>query len=72
MQQAALAHSRCMREHGIDFPDPTFGEDGGVQMRIRKGSGIDPESPKFQEAQEACRDEMPGGPGGAVESEERP
>jgi len=72
MQQAALAHSRCMREHGIDMPDPTFDEDGGVQMRIRRGSGIDPDSPKFQEAQEACRDEMPGGPGGSLEGEDGP
>src|SRR5690349_17562453 len=23
-KKAALEHSRCMREHGIDFPDPTF------------------------------------------------
>ena len=48
-QQAALAHSRCMREHGIDMPDPTFDEDGGAQIRIGKGSGIDPEDPKFQQ-----------------------
>jgi hypothetical protein len=73
-QQAALAHSRCMREHGIDMPDPTFDEDGGAQLQIRKGSGIDPESPKFKEAQEACRDEMPGGRGGpgALQSEDGP
>jgi hypothetical protein len=72
MQQAALAHSRCMREHGIDMPDPTFDEDGGAQLRIRKGSGIDPESPKFQKAQEACRKEAPGGLGGGFDSEEGP
>ena len=60
-KEAALAHATCLREHGIDVPDPTFDEDGGVQMRIPRGSGIDPESAKFKEAQEACRDEMPGG-----------
>jgi hypothetical protein len=61
-QEAALAHARCMRENGIDMPDPTFGENGRAQIRIRKGSGIDPESPKFEEAQEACEDEMPERP----------
>jgi hypothetical protein len=63
-QEAALAHAECMREHGIDMPDPTFGENGRAQIRIGKGSGIDidPESAKFQEAQEACEDELPERP----------
>jgi hypothetical protein len=60
MKEAALAHARCMREQGIEnFPDPTFDEDGGAQIRIEKGSGIDPEHEDFKEAQEACQDEMP-------------
>ena len=42
-KKAALAHSRCMREHGIDMPDPQFDENGGAQIRIGRGSGIDPE-----------------------------
>ena len=51
----ALAHARCMREQGIDFPDPRIGEGGEVSVEIG-GDGIDPESPKFQEAQKACGD----------------
>ena len=48
-QEAALAHARCMREHGIDIPDPTFGENGGAQIRIGgRGTGLDPDDPKFQ------------------------
>jgi hypothetical protein len=63
-KEAALAHARCMREHGIEnFPDPTLDEDGGVQVRITQGSGIDPEDDDFKDAQEACKDEMPDGPG---------
>lgn len=63
-REAALAHARCMREHGIEnFPDPTFGENGEAQIRIDKGSGIDPEDEDLREAQEACQDEMPDGPG---------
>ena len=63
-QEAALAHARCMREHGIDMPDPTFGEDGRAQVRIRRGAGAggpDPEDPEWKAAEEACRDELPEG-----------
>jgi hypothetical protein len=59
-REAALAHSRCMREHGIDFPDPTFGENGEATIRIGKGSGIEPDDPKFQKAQEECAKDAPG------------
>jgi hypothetical protein len=60
----ALAHSRCMREHGIDFPDPTFDAEGGASVRMRAGSGgKDPEhDPKFKAAEEACGHLMDKGP----------
>jgi len=59
-QEAALANAHCMREHGIaNFPDPTFDENGGAQIRIGRGSGINPESPKFQAAQKECEKTMP-------------
>src|SRR5581483_562155 len=63
MQDQALAFSRCMREHGINMPDPTFGEGGGMMMKIDKDSGIDPSDPKFEEAQQACGSAF--GPAGA-------
>jgi hypothetical protein len=50
LREAALDFAKCMREHGIDFPDPTF-RDGGVLQRAPKGSVDDP---KFKEAQKAC------------------
>jgi hypothetical protein len=62
MKERALENARCMREHGIDVPDPTFSADGGAQMRIPRGSGIDPEDPEFQAAQKACGDVMGDGP----------
>jgi len=61
---AALANARCMREHGIDFPDPTFGPDGGARVKFQRGSGVDPESAKFKAAQKACEDTLPKPPGG--------
>ena len=63
-REAALANARCMREHGIDFPDPTFGANGEARVRIGRGSGIDPESAKFKAAQKACESTMPKPPGG--------
>ena len=60
MKEAALAHAQCMREHGLEkFPDPTFDENGGAQIRIGPGTGLDPDDPDFQAAEKACRDELP-------------
>ena len=57
-RERALEHARCMREHGIDMPDPTFGEGGRVTMRLE--GGVDPNDPAFQAAQRECG--TPGGP----------
>jgi hypothetical protein len=54
MQDQALAFSRCMREHGVDMPDPTFDGQGHVMMKIDDGTGLDPSDPKFEAAQQAC------------------
>lgn len=58
-QDAALANAKCMREHGINMPDPTFSGNGEARVHIGPGTGIDPESPKFEEAQKACEKTMP-------------
>jgi hypothetical protein len=53
-KEQALKFAQCMRDHGIDMPDPTFAGDqgGAVQQRMPEGQG--PENPRFREAQEAC------------------
>jgi hypothetical protein len=53
-REQALRFARCMREHGIDMPDPTFGDGGRLKMRIDGASGAGPGSPRFDAAQEAC------------------
>jgi len=56
---AMLKYSQCMRSHGIsDFPDPTG---RGLQIRATPGGDLDPNSPAWQKAQEACKKDMPGG-----------
>jgi hypothetical protein len=60
MRQQALKFSACMRSHGFpQFPDPTF-TGGGIQMRLNKSAGMDPNSPRFQQAQQACGSLLPG------------
>ena len=60
-QEAALEFAQCMREHGVDMPDPQFGGDGKVTMTMkaprRDGAA--------EAAQEACQGKMPAPPGGA-------
>jgi hypothetical protein len=56
-----LKFSGCMRSHGVqNFPDPTTSPGGGVGLSVRSGSGLDPNSPIFQHAQQACQSLMPG------------
>jgi hypothetical protein len=61
-RRQALAFSACMRHHGIaDFPDPDF-SGGRIGIRIDGGPGsdLDPHSPAFQAAQQACQGFMKG------------
>jgi hypothetical protein len=51
-QDAMLAFARCMRDHGIDMPDP---EPGGTGIRTKAGAGADPESPEFGAAEKRCQ-----------------
>jgi hypothetical protein len=62
-RSSALALSACMRKHGEpNFPDPQFGSGGRVAIKIGSGAGIDPGSPQFQAAQQACQGKNFRGP----------
>ncbi len=50
-EESELAHAQCMRDHGIDWPDPEF-VDG--EWEIRPGDGVDLESPAFKQAETEC------------------
>ena len=52
MERQALEFARCMREHGVDMPDPQIGGGGGGVAVT-----LDPEqmrSPAFKRAEKAC------------------
>jgi hypothetical protein len=50
-RDAALKYARCMREHGVDVPDPVF-DGGGINQ-----TGPEEKVPKakLQQAERACR-----------------
>ncbi len=74
-QEAMLKFAQCMREHGVDMPDP---KDNGMAFQI--GGGTDPNSGDFKKADEACRGllaDLPSvgavdGPGSGAGQEIRP
>jgi hypothetical protein len=55
-QEAVLQFVACLRDNGIDLPDPQFGVDGGFFGGADGGFGdIDFMSPGFLGAMEACQ-----------------
>jgi hypothetical protein len=59
MQQAMLKYARCMRSHGVSkFPDPQ----AGGALVIGSKVGVDPNTPQFKAAQQACQKLVPGSP----------
>jgi hypothetical protein len=49
----ALAYARCMRSHGVpNWPDPVLTPHGDYGFRT---TGINPQSPAFQSALQACK-----------------
>jgi hypothetical protein len=65
MRDNALEFAQCMREHGIDMPDPQFDSGGRGPMVIQGGGDAEQRTPfdadKFNEAAEACESEDLGG-----------
>ena len=56
--QAALNWARCMRQHGINLPDPQFSGDNITQ---RLPTRAEQNSPKFKAAEQACKQYLPNG-----------
>ena len=56
--EAYRVFAGCMREHGIDLPDPAA--DGSLQLGGLLRAGVNPEDPTFQAAFTACRDTLAG------------
>jgi hypothetical protein len=84
LQAAALNFARCMREHGVDMPDPKLAGNGGLTFQSKAGSaakgsnsngprgglGADPDSPKFKAADKACNHFLGDGQGPSTNKEQ--
>lgn len=56
--QAVIKFANCMRSHGVpNFPEPN----AQGQELITGSSGVNPNSPQFQSAMEACQSLLPAG-----------
>jgi hypothetical protein len=62
IEDGVLEFAQCMREHGIDIPDPEFGSGPGGGFGTLFQGGADPDSPAFQEASQACEKFLPERP----------
>jgi hypothetical protein len=60
--------TQCMRDHGVDMPDPDPNS-GGMMINSSGGPNpqLDPNNPTFKAAQDACKDKLPGA-GGLITS----
>jgi hypothetical protein len=53
-EQAQLDFARCMREQGLDFPDPQPDENGGLRFAAPADGLDDPEA--FRDAAQECQE----------------
>lgn len=63
LQATLVEFAGCMRDNGIDMPDPQIGSGRGPVLIGGPDSEIDRQSPEFQAAFEACGDllgDLPG------------
>jgi hypothetical protein len=56
-RDSQVKFSQCMREHGIDFPDPD--PQGRILIQAGPGSNLNPDSPQFKSAAKACQKYQP-------------
>jgi hypothetical protein len=67
--QEELNYATCMRAHGVpSFPDPKISSDGEIEFRVAPRSHVNPGSPQFKAAEEACQHLLQGARGGMSSS----
>jgi hypothetical protein len=59
-EEKAREFTECMRDHGIDLPDPVPDGNGGFDFGA-DDAGMDLSDPTFRKAIRECRDKLPGG-----------
>jgi hypothetical protein len=59
-EQALLEFGECMRDQGVEFPDPTVDADGNLSFGFRNMSPDEIDRDALLEAGEECRDLLDG------------
>lgn len=59
-EEKAQEFAKCMRDNGVDLPDPEPDGNGGFDYGMAD-AGVDVSDPNFRKAVRACRDKLPGG-----------
>jgi hypothetical protein len=57
-EQKMRDFTKCMRDHGIDMPEPKTGAGGGAMIELNGGPG---DEEKMKAADEACKHLLPNG-----------
>jgi len=65
VEEAVLAFAECMREHGIDMPDPEVNGDGGVAIAVNGDNGAT--EAEMDKAHEECEPLMANARGREME-----
>jgi hypothetical protein len=55
-QEQLRQWAQCMRDNGVDVPDPD--PNGGAFLGLGGAGALDPDDPAFQKAMEACQDKF--------------
>jgi hypothetical protein len=65
-----VQYAQCMRANGVpSFPDPVNGQ---LRLQVTQGGPLDPSSPQYQAAQQACKSlEPPGFQSGSAQSNQQ-
>jgi hypothetical protein len=58
-EEAVQKFAKCMREHGIKVEASTKGGNIAIRIHAHPGSGPNPESPAFRQAQNVCQKLLP-------------
>ena len=58
MEERMLKFAQCMRDNGVDMPDPEFDGNGGFGVQI---GGGDTSPEEVEQAMQACREYAPNG-----------
>jgi hypothetical protein len=69
--QGALKFAKCMREHGVDMPDPKKDANGRIKITAKASARSGTDDAKMQAAQKACQKYLKAGGGPAPNAAEQ-